>query len=341
MRRREELSKASLGPVRISTLLPQSAAQTTDEGGPSQSADGFLYSGNRQETVPRALLTDTRLTPLERNTWQVFRMLVQDDGITSFPTYDHLRPFLTSVPCSGQASDETVARSLTLLRLTRWLTLARHRRNAQTGRIEGNLYVLHDEPLTPYEAIQLDPNYLELVSHSLTHASKALQRVGHHTLKEISQDPLLSGRVLPSRLGRVMQRLAQYGWPELSVPPSDSEDGEPSSPEPPNHCLRNPKADRTVRTDLYIEESSTVLRDSSEHPLRIPARFTLLPREQQAGALAALRQVESSLRQPVLDEWAARCEVSEIRNPAGYLFGIIQKALRSEFRAWKSRGKER
>jgi hypothetical protein len=33
----------------------------------------------------------------------------------------------------------------------------RRRRDPKTGRILGNLYVLHDEPLTPFEAMQLDP----------------------------------------------------------------------------------------------------------------------------------------------------------------------------------------
>jgi hypothetical protein len=61
-----------------------------------------------------------------------------------------------------------VARALTLLRLTRWLSLVRRRRDPKTGRIQGNLYVLHDEPLTPFEAMQLDPDYLGLVSQALT-----------------------------------------------------------------------------------------------------------------------------------------------------------------------------
>jgi len=30
----------------------------------------------------------------------------------------------------------------------------------------------------------------------------------------------------------------------------------------------------------------------------------------------------------------ARCDGSSIRNPAGYLFGIIQRAIRGEFNAW-------
>ncbi|MDR1935072.1 MAG: queuine tRNA-ribosyltransferase family protein, partial [Candidatus Accumulibacter sp.] len=56
--------------------------------------------------------------------------------------------------------------------------------------------------------------------------------------------------------------------------------------------------------------------------------------EQRDGALLALRQVDETQRQAVLDEWAARCGDSKVRHPAGYLFGIVQKAMRGEFRAW-------
>src|SRR3546814_10249294 len=45
--------------------------------------------------------------------------MLNDDGVTAFPTYEQLRPWLASMPCAGQASHETVARALTLLRLTR------------------------------------------------------------------------------------------------------------------------------------------------------------------------------------------------------------------------------
>ena len=330
----------------VASILAATLEKLPSPAAPTSSGDGILFSGNHHDTVPRALLTDPRLTPLERNTWQVFRLLLNEDRVTAFPTYEQLRPYLTSMPCAGQASDETIARALILLRLTRWLTLARHRRHPISGRIEGNLYVLHDEPLTPYESIQLDPRYLELVSQSLTHASKAIQRVGHHTLKEISEDPLLSGRVLPSRLELVMQRLAQRPWKDVLAPSSESEEGErdvcaPSSESEDgkntgNSRLRNPKTDRTVRTDSIYKDLRTVPRACEGESLRLPARFRALRTEQQSGALTALSQVESDLRQAVLDEWAARCEASTVRNPAGYLFGIIQKALRGEFRAWKS-----
>ena len=354
------------GPVALSALFDDALRELVPPAPPTPPAprgaaaaslaapvsDGFLYSGNRHESVPRALFLDRRLTPLERNAWQVFRLQLQSDGVTAFPTYDQLRPYLASMPCAAQASHETVARALTLLRLTRWLSLVRRRRDPKTGRILGNLYVLHDEPLTPFEAMQLDPDYLGLVSQALTHAAKAVQIVGMNTLREIAEDPMLNGRTLPTRLQVLAQRMARNKWADASYPQEpvdhESEEGQdgllrnldgPSSeseagPKPaPDGSLRNPKEDRTVRMDR-INQVRTVPRAKALQHLRLPERLLRLKDEQQSGAMVALQQVDESLRQAVLDEWDARCRNSAVRNPAGYLFGIVQKAIRGEFKAW-------
>lgn len=345
------------GPVSLSVLLDEAEQQLSQRESGSSTADAYLFSGNRHEAVPRALFLDRRLTPLERNAWQVFRLLLNDDGVTAFPTYEQLRPYLASMPCAQQASHETVARALAVLRLTRWLSLARRRRDPETGRLQGNLYVLHDEPLTPFEAMQLDADYLRLVSQALTHAAKAVQLVGVQTLKEIADDPLLAGRNLPTRLQLLAGRLASQAWSTNETGPQEtpvreSEEREkpplrnverPSSeseagPEgAPHGSLRNPKQDRTVRTyDRNNNEVRTVPRAREARDdlrLRLPQRFFDLKEEQQSGALVALQRVDGELRQAVLDEWAARCRGSTIRNPAGYLFGIIQKAIRGEFHA--------
>ena len=324
---------------------------------PAATGDALLFSGNRHETVPRRLFLDRRLTPLERNAWQVFRLMLNDDGVTAFPTYEQLRPWLASMPCAGQASHETVARALTLLRLTRWLSLVRRRRDPKTGRILGNLYVLHDEPLTPFEAMQLDADYLALVSQSLGHSAKAIQMVGLNTLREIAEDPLLSGRTLPSRLQVLAERLASQGITATESYPQEaatheSEEGAssllrnadgPSSeseagPKPaPDASLRNPKQARTVRSSCINEVRTTAQVQAQARALgdlQWPKRFAELKAEQQAGVKVALQQVDAALRQAVLDEWATRCSSHGIRNPAGYLFGIIQRAIHGEFNAW-------
>lgn len=293
-------------------------------------ADSILFSGNRNEIVPQALLLDIRLTPLERNAWQVFRMHLSEGGLSAFPTYQQLRRFLASTPCSGSASDETIARALTILRLTRWLTLARHRRDQKSGRILGNLYVLHDDPLTPYETVQLDPEYFELVSRALSHSSKAINVVGYHAIKEIADDPHLSQRVLPSRL-QLLQAKISDDAAMLDAPSSESEEGVESTETP--MPLRIPKPSTVPTNDSLQHKESTVLR-TIETSLTIPEAFRQLPLVQKSGALTALNQLPADVRQAVLDEWSARVAQGSIQNPAGYLFGIIQKALRGEFRAW-------
>ena len=341
------------GPIALAALLDEAAQRMQPQPAGTPTTDGFLFSGNRHESVPRALFFDQRLTPLERNTWQVFRLLLDGDGITVFPSYEQLRPYLASTPCAPRASHETVARALTLLRLTRWISLVRRRRDPLTGRIQGNLYVLHDEPLTPFEAMQLDPDFLDLVSHALSHASKAVRHIGVHTLREIAEDPLLNGRALPTRLQMLAQRLAAQGWSALESYPQDetiheteegpkallrhgerrSSDSEAGREAPPDGSLRNPMQDRTVRKESIKNiKVRTVLR--ARENLRLPQRFFALKEEQQSGALVALQRVDDTLQQAVLDEWAARCHTGGIRNPAGYLFGVIQKAIKGEFHVW-------
>lgn len=340
--------------------------------------DAILYGGNAHDSIPRRLYLDRRLSPLERNAWSLVRIGLQGHGVNVMPSYAALRPYLTTAPYAMQASEETVARALTVLRLTRWLSLVRRRRDPVTGRFEGSLYVLHDEPLTPYEALQLDVNYLEVVGRSLTHASKAVQATAREALREIAEDPRVEGRILPPRVALLIERLSAAGSPagdqigesahdrmsdEANAgvadrsdssrpqpdlrsdgadpsPASDSEDGPPALV----GRLRNPKPDstvRTVRTEQLNNEIRTVPRAREGTSLRLPGRLSRLRTEQCQGALNALRQVEADLQQLVLDEWDLRCETSRVRNPAAYLFGLIQRALRGEFRAWASRPAEK
>jgi hypothetical protein len=267
-----------------------------------------------------------------------------------------------------------------VLRLTRWLSLVRRRRDPKTGRVLGNLYVLHDEPLTLYENIQLDPAYLPLVSQALTHACKSVQRVGFQVLKEMSEDPHLAGRILPNRLHLLMQRMrdgetypqdethpqtesrrdsepscpdSEEGVKTLSseskIPASESEEGKKTllrNRKPPasdseaglkpalDGLLRNQKPDSTVRTVLKNNIKVRTVPRARELGLKLPERFLALKEEQQAGVMIALQQVDETQQQAVLDEWAARCGDSKVRNPAGYLYGIVQKALRGDFKAW-------
>lgn len=323
---------------------------------------GILFTGNPHEAVPRRLLLDNRLTPLERNAWQVFRLLLNDDGLTSFPTYEQLQPYLASSPFKV-ASRESVAKTLTALRLTRWLSLAGQVRDEVTGQMKGNIYLLHDDPVSIPEAVLLDRNYLELLGNAQQHANKSIREVAARTLEELAQDPTMRDHVLPTRLDVLQQRLARQSWAsETRLPtiPHESELGKSHSelsekspvrnPAPP--CsesepsrkqrtlapVRNPNSSSTCTNTAVCKSAVPRAREDQVH--EYPPPFQTLPAEQRQKALHALQPLPTELRQNVLDQWAAKPEGS-MRNPFGYLLRMIERARNGEFNLLSRPGSDR
>ncbi|WP_460953430.1 STY4528 family pathogenicity island replication protein [Pseudomonas marginalis] len=321
------------------------ARPTTEQPSNQALQAGFLFSGQSHEVVPRRLLLDSRLTPLERNAWQVFRLMLQGQGVVT-PRYEDLQPYLSSVPYGASASRETIARVLTMLRLTRWLSLVSHARDQISGRHQGSLYVLHDEPLTPAEAMELDQDYLELVGHALAHATKAVRIVAQHVVEEVRQDTNIDRDRLPTRLDSWGEQWTQQGLDRATADAlRDSERGgdhrvrnradlrsesEPGLNTSVSGTVRNPNAACTVlKESICTVPRATPAVDN----LLWPTPLHLSPSEHQAVTVA-LNKLKPSDRQAVLNEAGARCAAGGIRKPAAYLMGLIQRALKGDFRPW-------
>ncbi|MDH8489804.1 hypothetical protein QIG87_27805, partial [Klebsiella pneumoniae] len=67
-------------------------------------------------------------------------------------------------PEGEKASRSTVSNALMMLRITRWLSLCQRLRDEPSGRITGNLYALHDAPLSHADACRMDSEYLALLT---------------------------------------------------------------------------------------------------------------------------------------------------------------------------------
>ncbi len=347
---------------------------TASEIDSDQRYDGIVFSGNPHETVPRRLLLDDRLSPLERNTWQVFRLLINADGVTAFPTYEQLRPYLGSSPGRG-ASRETVAKALTVLRLTRWLSLGRRVRDSISGRVQGNVYILHDEPVGCAEAMEIDRDYMLLIGHALEHSNKAVRKVADHAFKEFASDPHNATGTLPSRLDVIEDRWRQQGWHDPSSASDLTQDGTEfgirtqgksnsislssnselseigveeivASPSSNSELSLNSASYGSVRipnsystytnTNTSVCKSS-VPRDAQISGLAVPVGFDRFTPDQRDRASSALLRLEPSLRQPLLDQWQHRCQNGGVRNPFGYLLSCMQKAISGEFNAqWQA-----
>jgi len=328
---------------------------------------GIIFSGNPHETVPRRLLLDNRLSPLERNTWQVFRLLINDDSITAFPTYDQLRPYLGLQP-GTPASRETIAKTLVTLRLTRWLSLGRRMRCELNGQVKGNIYLLHDEPVTPAEAVALDKDYMKLLVHSLKHANKTVRTVAELVWKEFAADPHV-GAYLPTRLEVMEHRINDQSWANsatitpqtpqefgIRTPASSTEFGQSSDaelgkkthfeenfdPSSESELSRKTRSSDSVRmpnsystytntnTNVCIKDVHTAHEGIGDAADPLAAQRHLSP-EQKTLALAAMRQVPASQQAAVVEQWERRCNSGTVLNPLAYLMGCIQRAVSGEF----------
>lgn len=306
---------------------------------------GYFHQG-RTDSMPHALLLDHRLTPLERNTWQILRWLVTEQQLT-MPRYQDLQPYLATSPCGGQASRETIARALNVLRTTRWLSLVERARDEQ-GCLRGCSYLLHDHPLSPATAVERDAGYLGLIQQNLSHANQGVRNVARYALEEIQADPQV-----PCEVRMAAQQLtkpdAQCALPLKSTNTPDSErsesplvrigqsayeESEPGLDAPDLAEVRNAVPSRTVQKDQ--SKKSTVPASAVDATTRWPDSLQLSPAEQRM-AVQALRQLEPEQRQAVISEAVVRCARGDIRKPVAYLMGLVKRACQGEFTLWAGR----
>lgn len=302
-----------------------------------------IYYGDNHP-LPPALLLDRRLTPLERNTWLVLRWLITERQVKT-PRYQDLQPCLATSPCGSQASRETIARALNVLRTTRWLSLVDRSRDTQ-GCLRGCVYVLHGDPLTPAEQLELDTGYAALLQQNLTHATKGVRDVAQHVIEETLVDPQVTQED-KDRLRSIPAEAQQQ-----ALPLSDAEDSElchrhpvrnsgssATEPEPCDNApvaavVRNADAGRTVQKDK--RKKSTVLAQVEFGRARWPEDLPLNLTERRM-ATQAMRQLEPEQQQAVINEAAVRCARGEIRKPVAYLMGLIKRACQGEFTLWAAR----
>ncbi|HAT1683770.1 TPA: helix-turn-helix domain-containing protein [Klebsiella oxytoca] len=194
----------------IAYTLEKMNARIADSARDGRIQSGLLFTGNVHDAFPRRLLLDTRLSPLDKTAWMMIRLYAQQNEGAVFPTYDELQLQLAS-PGKGKASRETVSRVLLMLRLTGWLSLCRRVRDG-SGRVRGNIYAQHDEPLTAYDADEFDPLWLDVVTASCQHKNKTISMTARNLISEIRHDP--SMRHYHSHLTRIEDRLGTAQTPE-------------------------------------------------------------------------------------------------------------------------------
>ena len=154
-----------------------------------RSGCGMLYTDNWYDSHPRLLIVDPVLNPYDKLVWLAIRAFCSPDmSLTAFPSYDNIQDTL-------HISRGAVASCIVKLRATRWLTLVcREQIRDSSGQItkDGNIYLVHGEPLGLKDTIEFDSNYMEFIKKCKNHRNSDVRKISElicHSIREtIHQD---------------------------------------------------------------------------------------------------------------------------------------------------------
>lgn len=305
---------------------------------------GLLFTGNIQDAMPRRLLLDPRLSPLDKMGWIIVRLHALSNEGAVFPSYEELQLQLAT-PGKGRASKETVSRVLLMLRLTGWLSLCKRVRDDK-GRIRGNIYAQHDEPLTFADAEVFDPHWLKTVAEACLSSNRTISTTARTIISEIRLDPAMSHhrshiQLIESRLGsaqtpeemanrsqgNAISNAPLCSGSELSLrmplvsPGSDSE-----------HSTNSGNSSRVRNPNSYVRGFTTNTNNKYvTHSVSLPEEFALLlkseDRDMVNRQLQALSPEQSAL---VLSNADRAWRDGSLQNPLGWLLTVLKKARRGE-----------
>lgn len=330
------------------------------EGAPVNEQSGLIFMGNVHDAVPRRLFLDSRLSALDKMAWVMIRLYAQSNEGAVFPTYDELQLQLAS-PHAGKASRETVSRALLMLRLTGWLSLCKRVRDA-SGRIRGNIYAQHDEPLSAHDAEVFDPGWLDAVEEACRHGNRTVRLTALAVLQSLKSDSAMRHR--HSRVAIIEVRLSGYQSPQAMAnsrreqdelthaqnrtqsesPGSETElstqmgENKPGSDrtKPKNKGLRPSSETEPLRNTYFYtvcrKNTYTAPAHDPEQRLRWPtdllATITTAERDALEPQLLALPE---QLGQELLSDVGKRLQSGEVRNAAAYLIGTLKRAKQGQF----------
>ena len=151
---------------RISSELDRIAKEPKSD---TNNSDSLVYIGNWQDAIPRSIWVDNELDSKEVRSWGVIRTQAVHGSAVMLSINKLLRETL-------DYSNATVSRITYVLRLTRWISLCSQMRT-ERGQFMGNIYAIHDAPLSIFDSIYLDKDYLNFVQQQISHKNKKISKL--------------------------------------------------------------------------------------------------------------------------------------------------------------------
>lgn len=307
---------------------------------------GLLFTGNIHDSMPRRLLLDQRLSPLDKMGWIIIRLHALSNEGAVFPSYEELQ-FQLATPGKGKASKETISRILLMLRITGWLSLCKRVRD-EKGRVRGNIYAQHDEPLSFSDAETFDPQWLKTVAEACLSSNRTISTTAKTIISEIRLAPDMHHhrsylQMIDARLGsaQIPDELAsRAAFTQAGhSPSSDSELSikvEGQTPSSGSEHSDNAGNGSQVRKPNSYVRSSTNTTDKTyvTGSVCLPVDFVSLlkpeDRDMVNRQLQALSPERSAL---VLSNVIRAQREGSLQNPLGWLLTVLKKARQGELYA--------
>jgi hypothetical protein len=345
----------------LQAFIDQSVEKLRRTGARGDTApDGLLFFGSWNDSIPRLLIRDPILKPIEVRLWSVMRTLVEPAGPAAMPDYD------TLVAYCNVGSRSTVSHALLILRITRWISLCARVRDA-SGRYAGNVYALHDEPTTLGDAMHLDAGYVAFLREMTGHRNARVRHLAQSVLDTI-EEAIEEGQDVTRDTGlhvRVYQRLSFFGCVN---DPVDGSGDAPLAASGSRRAALNQReqkvySDRVQKMDsvnqvqkVYsgnenkekqslnnqVQKVYSVSCSSSNKYKKTTTKDvapTLIwPKRLSSGEQALVSGyftgLDSALAQDVLDELQGRLQdgsANPVRNPVAWLIASSKRAAAGEF----------
>ncbi len=323
----------------------------------------LLALGPWVEAAPMFLFLDPILDPYETRTYGVLWALLKDQGQQAvMPTYEEI------MRLGNIRSRDRVARSITVLRITRWIVLLERARDSLQRNV-GNIYVLNQEPMDFAAVLELDGEYMRFLRETAAnHRSRRIRHLAQAALESLLRRedptaPMPESERIHSRLQAFHQirsdREAPAGpepgsmeWflgtvtttPVREANPARSRVRETNSGQSPVRDA-NSAPETRVRDSNSVCSSSSYIKNTTTPPISPPSSEKHLPEHfdwpeflsENVRELLCIqvRALPEEDRQPMLDELVGQMRFREsqgdpIRSPVGYFRRMCERYLAGE-----------
>ncbi|WP_210501168.1 STY4528 family pathogenicity island replication protein, partial [Pantoea ananatis] len=259
---------------------------------------------------------------------------------------------------------ETVSRTLLMLRLTGWISLCKKVRD-EGGRVRGNIYAQHDEPLGYRDAETFDPGWLTLVEQSCLSRNKSVRMTALAIINDILLDKSMRHRhsrlaLIESRINAPSTPLAMMRKNGAARPGSKNELSQKAAEKSPLTLSSESELSHAQGRKSLSTESELSLKSVSYNPVRNSNRNvrsfthsvikeTYVP-DQPVLPESFLASLNSEDRQMVSQQFGslpvqvaeglsgllqAQLRIGRLANPAGWMFTMLKRARQGEFRLSK------